>query len=29
MLVLMAIISTVITTPGLRHWLPRTGPAIR
>ena len=25
MLVIMAIASTVITTPGLRRWLPRTG----
>jgi len=28
MLVLMAIVSTVVTTPGLRHWLPRMGLAI-
>jgi len=27
MLVLMAIVSTVVTTPGLRHWLPRMGAA--
>jgi Kef-type K+ transport system membrane component KefB len=25
MLVIMAIVSTVVTTPGLRRWLPRTG----
>lgn len=29
MLVLMAIVSTVVTTPGLRHWLPRMGLAVR
>jgi hypothetical protein len=28
MLVLMAIFSTVITTPGLRRWLPKMGVAI-
>ena len=25
MLVIMAIVSTVVTTPGLNRWLPRTG----
>ena len=25
MLVLMAIVSTVVTTPGLRRWLPKMG----
>ncbi|MDQ2962400.1 MAG: hypothetical protein M3R31_04445 [Pseudomonadota bacterium] len=25
MLVIMAIVSTVVTTPGLHQWLPRTG----
>jgi len=29
MLVLMAIVSTVITTPGLRRWLPRIGVPVR
>ncbi|MDP1644219.1 MAG: cation:proton antiporter [Thiobacillus sp.] len=28
MLVLMAIFSTVITTPGLRRWLPKMGVAV-
>ena len=28
-LVLMAIFSTVITTPGLRRWLPEIGVAVR
>ena len=28
MLVLMAIVSTVVTTPGLRRWLPRMGHAV-
>jgi Kef-type K+ transport system membrane component KefB len=25
MLVIMAIVSTIVTTPGLRRWLPRLG----
>jgi len=28
MLVLMAIFSTVITTPGLQRWLPKIGVAV-
>jgi hypothetical protein len=31
MLVIMAIVSTVVTTPGLNRWLPRAGfsPSVR